>query len=189
MIKDEFLHEVYKETGFMLPDERREATAYFRSKFYGRHDEEKVCEELGAPAEAVRNYLGSNESQKRSLPMRIAATAAFTAALPIIIQAAAVVAGIVLFVLVIFAVLMAVLPFVGIGLWLGGIGDVMRNILADLSAADRLCQIGMGLISSGLGIFILLLVVKIYKSFLPWLVYEISSSYRRLKRKLKRRRA
>ena len=186
MTRNEFLNTIYLESGFMLPDDRRETLKYFRARFVAGIDEEAVCAELGDPKTALKRYIANEASFKRGLSSRILTYISAALASPAIIYGAAVIIIALIIITLAAMILLAALPFIGIELWLSGFDSFIRLMPQNAGFADRLCITGLGLFTSAAGIFIMLGVYKLYKRFIPWLFNEILSSYSRIKRKLRR---
>ena len=186
MTKNEFLNTIYLESGFMLPEERREALRYFREHFVSGVDEEMVCTGLGEPKAALKQYIADGAVIKHGFISRLMMYAAAALASPAFIYGAVVVAISAIIIILFSLVLFVVLPFIGFELWLGGFEMFIGNMPQGSSFADMLCVTGFGLFTSAVGIFILLGVYKLYRRLIPWLFNELASSYRRIKRKLRR---
>lgn len=184
MTRNEFLNEIYRESGFMLPEDRRKAVSYFRECFACGDDEGEVCAKLGEPRTALKKYLSEGKAGRYiRKPLLYAVT---MLASPIIIYAAAVALAILLIVTLAVLLLLAIIPSIGVELWLSGIDSFIRLMPSGANFADRLCIIGVGLLVSAIGIFIMLGVYKLYRRLIPWLIGELASSFRRIKRKLRR---
>lgn len=187
MTKNEFLNVIYLESGFMLPESRHETLKYFRELFVPGVNEETVCAELGEPKAALKKYLAEDKAFKRGLISRLLIYAAAALASPAFMCGAAVIAISAIIITIFALVLLVLLPFIGIELWLSGFEMFIANMPQGAGFADMLCVTGLGLFTSAAGIFIMLGVYKLYRRLIPWLFGELASSYRRIKRKLRRR--
>lgn len=186
MSRDEYLTEIYRESGFMLSYERRKMMNYFRSYFIPGMDEEKVCSELGEPKEALKAYLAKGIPTKKTRAAEIVMYIAAIFAAPAAIFAGAAAVVIILMLGIAASVFMVMAPLAGIMLWLNGIADAVNILFSAVSAGDKLCTVGGGFISSAIGLLIMLGMVKLYRKFIPWLAEELNSSYRRIKGRIKK---
>lgn len=186
MTKNEFLNTIYLESGFMLPEQRREVLRYFRECFVPGVEEETICTALGEPKKALKQYLAEGTGFKRGIISRLLIYAAAALAAPAVIFAAAVISIAAVILIALTLILLIVLPLIGFELWLGGFEMFICNMPEYANFADKLCITGLGLFTTAAGIFILLGVYKLYRRLIPWLFSELASSYRRIKRKLRR---
>ncbi|MDO5397022.1 MAG: hypothetical protein Q4G33_03750 [bacterium] len=187
MKRNEFLKELYRESGFMLPEDRRTAVNYFRDRFVPGDDEEAVCAELGEPGAALKRYLLKKRAGRYGRIKKLLMCGAALLASPAVIYAAAAVLLILLAVIIAVLLIFAAFPLAGAELWLSGIDSFIRLMPENAGLADRLCIIGSGLLLSGIGIFIMLGVYKLYRKLIPWIIGELASSYRRIRARLRRR--
>lgn len=186
MSRDEYLTEIYRESGFMLSSERLETLNYFRSYFVPGKDEEKVCAELGAPKEALKVYIAKGIPTKKTRALEMAMYIAALFAAPAAVCAAAAAAVIALMIAVLVIVFMMSVPIAGIMLWLNGIADGVGIMFSAVAVGDKLSTIGGGLIESAVGILIMLGMAKLYKKLVPWLIKELHASYIRVRNCLKK---
>lgn len=185
MSRDEYLTEIYHESGFMLSSERRKMISYFRSYFIPGMDEEKVCSELGEPKKALKAYLAKGTPTKKTRAAEAVIYIAALFAAPAVISVGAAAAVIIFILGIAAAVFMVMVPLAGIMLWLNGIANAANILFSAVSVGDKLCTIGAGFISSAVGLLIIIGMTKLYKKFVPWLAGEINSSYNRVKRRIK----
>jgi len=171
MTRDEFLAEIRRETGFMLPRDRNLIISHFIERLRTVSDED-VTSVLGTPKGAINGFM-SDSANNISPQSRILMIAAAFAAAPVVINITLVIAGIVIALSAVFAVIIAGLPFAAAAMWLGGIWNFVYTILSGSDLSNVLVGCGAGLVTSGFGIFLLLAVIKLYGRFIPWLLRSI----------------
>lgn len=186
MTRNEFLNEIYRESGFMLPEDRRKAINYFREKLAGTDHEETECAGLGEPGDALKRYLSGDTYSDGNI-RKYLKYAALLFASPVIIYTSAAAIIILLIIVIAALILLSALPLIGVELWLSGIDSFVRLMPTAVSFADGLCMAGTGFLLSGIGIFIMLGVYKLYKKLIPWLFGELISSYGQIRKMLRRR--
>lgn len=185
MTRNEFLNEIYTESGFMLPGERRKAVNYFRERFACGKAEADVCETLGEPGAALKRYIAESKKEGMGTAKKLLLYAAALFSAPAAVYVAAIILVFSLLIIVAALALLAAFPLAGAWLWLDGIGSAVDTAVSGAAPADCLCSIGLGLLVSGIGIFIMLGVYKLYKKLIPWLINEIAASYRRIRSKIR----
>ncbi len=180
MSKDEFLSEIEKEAGFMLPDKKREVMTHFRSLFPCNASEDAVIEGLGTPAKALRSYLSDNKRTcGKCLPDWAMATMALLAS-PIAVFGGGAAIMIISIAMIALIALLTAMPLAGAAMWIGGIKTVLESVSQHIIFADKLMQIGMGFLSGGIGIFLIFLTYKVYKKVVPRILKGTARMYKRI---------
>lgn len=167
MTRCEFLEEIYKESGFLPPHKRRSVMAHFNGLFTGYDSDLDVIDKLGTPQEALKSYLNTSRvTSKIPKPLLIAALLLLS---PFILDAAIIVSVLTVVLFLFAAIVLFLIPVLGISLWLDGIEIIFRSIPQAVILADKLWQIGIGFMQFAAGIVILLIVYKLYSKLIPWI--------------------
>ena len=66
MTRTEFLAAIAEEIGFLPPHKRRQVMAHFSSLFTGCDADLDIIEKLGAPEDALREYLTATKRHQKS---------------------------------------------------------------------------------------------------------------------------
>ncbi len=180
MTRTEFLEVISSECGFLPPHKRRIVMLHF-SELVNDCTADDVTEKLGTPQNALRKYLNTSKSySKIPTPLFVAALAILS---PIIADIAIFLFMLAL-VLVVFAlVLSAVIPLLGVVLWLDGMDIIISSIPMHVMLADKLCQISMGLMCFGGGIIIMVSAYKLYSKIIPWLLKRFAALYEKIEKR------
>lgn len=185
MNKDEYMHKIKQETGFLLPSSQSRVLSHFRSLLNSSLPDENILETLGEPYAALQEYFkNEKKSTSHSIPKTILyiAIALFS---PLIVTVLCSGAAMVILAAAVIFVFLAAFTFISIAMWLGGIGIAVNSIFQSYLISDKLIQMGFGFIISGLGIVFMMLVYKLYKLVIPLLLRGASKLYAHIESRLK----
>lgn len=155
--------------------------SHFNSLFTGYDSDLDVIEKLGTPQDALRSYLNTSRvTSKIPKPLFIAAVLLLSP----FIAYFAIFASVLAAVIFVFAIILLItIPLIGFSFWFNGMEIIFRSIPQAVILADKLWQIGIGLMQFAAGIAILLLVYKLYSKLIPWILGRFSALYHKIEKR------
>lgn len=172
MSKTEFLAIIQRETGFLPGHKRRQVVSHFNTLLANT---DNIPDD---PEKALRDYLNTTKTtSKIPRPLLLAAVIILS---PILISVAAAILILTAALLIIALSVLIILPAIGISLWFDGINIIFKSIPLQVILADKLWQIGFGLMHFAAGIFILALVFLLYSKLIPLILGKAAALHKRI---------
>ncbi|MDR2590860.1 MAG: DUF1700 domain-containing protein [Oscillospiraceae bacterium] len=193
MNRNEFIAELKKKLRKLPFDEIKEAVDYYEGYFddAGIENEQVAFEELGSPstiasqiiANFAVNKVDTEKSGKKSLHLVwlvILALFAAPIAVPIVLSVGIVVIALIFSLFsILFSFFIAGVAFIG-----GGILSIVAGFLViTQSIPTTIFYVGIGLASLGIGMAIVIVIVKLSQICFNWLVKKIGNFILRRKQK------
>lgn len=183
MTKDDFLHELEFELGFLPRSKVNEAVEYYSSFFNNSKSDDEITAEIGTPKEAAgkfyrehfkestqtedseyNNTYNTETVPKRKFPWGILALVILS---PVIVPC-------VLGILAVIALIAAIPFLVSVGMFIGGIGMVWDSIFKGAAVYSSLVQAGIGCIMLAIGLVLVCVGIMILIKVGIWIIRAIS---------------
>ncbi len=177
MTKKEFLDKLRDSLGDLKKSERETTLKLYEDYFEsaGENNEKKVIKELGTPekiASLIKGESNKNVIIKPSIAERYSISGLFILLIALLIFPVVIsIIGIFIGLFIITTVILFSLIVVGIVTLISGVGVFIYGIIGMFSVPfDGLIQMGLGSMLIGVGVLIILLMIKLFVIIIPLII-------------------